>query len=92
MPDDGREAVLAAIGVREIAAMLLGDLNTTDAEPLMKQFLTTPGVIDAVGPAVLPGSKHVDWIFLHGLHTIGAGMKPRGVSDHPFFWADVLVD
>jgi endonuclease/exonuclease/phosphatase (EEP) superfamily protein YafD len=71
-------------------AMLMGDLNANPDDPQITRLRSTPGVVDAVSSSVegkFP--HHVDWIFLRGLRSARAGASDEGVSDHPFFWADV---
>jgi len=73
-------------------AILLGDLNDNSENPLLAELCKAPGVVDVVGkmkPAARP--KHGDWIFLHGLKCHDSGFVDKGVSDHPFYWADVSL-
>ena len=85
-------AVLGLFQLLAPPAILLGDMNTTQIEPQMKQILAIPGVVDAIGQTIPTVAPHVDWILLRGLHTTQGKMQPKGVSDHPFFQADIAVD
>jgi endonuclease/exonuclease/phosphatase family metal-dependent hydrolase len=74
-------------------AILIGDLNATDENPLIRRLQQTPGVVDAVGTVPEPRRHgHIDWIFLRGMRCTGAGVEDHGASDHPFYWADVQMD
>jgi hypothetical protein len=72
-------------------AMLLGDLNTTRDDPLLRDLLATPSVADALANSPA-GSGRIDWIITHGLKTVASGMSPAGASDHPQFWADLQLN
>jgi endonuclease/exonuclease/phosphatase family metal-dependent hydrolase len=73
-------------------ALLLGDLNSTRAEPLIGQLLARPGVIDCIGSSLQHDSpERVDWIVGRGVRVIEAGMHATGASDHPCVWAEVEV-
>jgi endonuclease/exonuclease/phosphatase family metal-dependent hydrolase len=71
-------------------AILLGDLNSTTEDPQIRQLISSPGIIDAVGQVL--GSKdinRIDWIFIHGLHCLDAGIVENDSSDHPMIWAEL---
>lgn len=95
-----RQAQLQAVAEMFLSldepAILLGDLNCTASDPLMRQLLHTPGVEDAVGQALrrkgaqdLPG--RVDWIVTRGLRSVDAGIVDHGASDHPLVWAELAL-
>jgi endonuclease/exonuclease/phosphatase family metal-dependent hydrolase len=92
-PRDRAEQLEAAIGLfLSLAepAVLLGDLNTTAEEPILKMLLDRSDVRDplrdALGDDVPP---HIDWIITRGLKTIKAGINDHGASDHPLVWAEL---
>jgi endonuclease/exonuclease/phosphatase family metal-dependent hydrolase len=74
-------------------AILLGDLNTRETDPVLAGFLADRANIDAVEEALgeQDPTGRIDWILLRGLDVQSGGMHPTGVSDHPCFWADVSV-
>jgi endonuclease/exonuclease/phosphatase family metal-dependent hydrolase len=71
-------------------AVLLGDLNSTAQDAQIRQLMSSPGVIDAVGQVL--GEKNperIDWIFVRGLRCIDAGIVENDASDHPLIWAEL---
>jgi endonuclease/exonuclease/phosphatase family metal-dependent hydrolase len=84
-------AVIALFKSLEKPAILLGDLNSTIAEPQMTQLAQDAEVNDAVGKFL--GSKddpkRIDWIFCRGLTVLSAGILENDASDHPMVWAEV---
>jgi endonuclease/exonuclease/phosphatase family metal-dependent hydrolase len=72
-------------------AILMGDLNTPASSELIKGLKATPGVEEAVDQIydTIPG--RVDWIFLRGLHTKDAAPVNLKASDHPAYWASVVL-
>ena len=75
-------------------AILLGDLNSTADEPMMKSLLLQHDRVhdplaEAIGGDVLP---HIDWILTRGLTTVDAGIVDNRASDHPLVWAELRVD
>jgi endonuclease/exonuclease/phosphatase family metal-dependent hydrolase len=72
-------------------AVLMGDLNTPKSDPKIQKLLKTAGVQEAITTILGPQPKCVDWIFLRGLETVDAGSADIGASDHPAFWAQVML-
>ena len=71
-------------------AVLLGDLNSTAKDAQIRQLMSSPGVIDAVGQIL--GQKapdRIDWIFVRGLQCLDAGIVENDASDHPLIWAEL---
>ncbi|MGA2060548.1 MAG: endonuclease/exonuclease/phosphatase family protein [Thermoguttaceae bacterium] len=71
-------------------AVLLGDLNSTAQDAQIRQLMSSPGVIDAVGQVL--GAKdpeRIDWIFVRGLRCLDAGIVENDASDHPLVWAEL---
>ena len=94
--DDERSHQLRAVADLFLAsaepALLLGDLNCTQADPELQQLRSRPGVHDPL--AEILGDRtppHIDWILTRGLHTIDAGLIDHGASDHPLIWAEIEV-
>jgi endonuclease/exonuclease/phosphatase family metal-dependent hydrolase len=76
---------------RHIPAILVGDFNTTAADPLLVVFFADSNNVDAVGRALgaADDRNRIDWIITRGLRVHGGGTEPVGVSDHPCYWVDV---
>ena len=74
----------------EKPCVLMGDLNTTAADPLLVRLMEQPDVQnplnDQLGGA-LP-SQNIDWIFTRGLRTISAKLVENTASDHPLVQAE----
>ena len=72
-------------------AILMGDLNMPPSDNLIQQLKNTPGVEEAIDQIFdkIPG--RVDWIFLRGLHAIDAAPVDLKASDHPAYWAAVVL-
>ena len=83
--------VLDHFGILPLPAILLGDLNTTGEDPTFKQYLPTDAT-DAVGNALgaQDAPERIDWILARGLDINGGGFLGKGVSDHPYYWVEVL--
>ena len=73
-------------------AILLGDLNTDEADPVLAAILTAEGVGDPVGE-VLGGKARgrVDYLLVRGLETVDAGLRWSEASDHPVAWAELRL-
>ncbi len=72
--------------------VFMGDLNHTEKDPQIQKLLSTVGVDEAISSFLGPTEKpRVDWIFLRGLKTVDAGIVDFGASDHPAFWAQVVL-
>jgi endonuclease/exonuclease/phosphatase family metal-dependent hydrolase len=74
-------------------AILLGDLNSTRDDPLLRELLADPAYTDAIaatlGSADVAG--RVDWIIVRGLRVVGGGFERAGISDHPAYWVDLAA-
>lgn len=74
-------------------AVLMGDFNSSETDPVMAGFLADANNIDAVERALgdqdPPG--RIDWILVRGLEVLSGGIHPTGVSDHPCFWVDIAL-
>ncbi len=71
-------------------AVLLGDLNSTEAEPIIEKLKKSSGVVDPLELA--PREKtadHIDWILLRGLKAVAAGIEKTDASDHPVVWTEI---
>jgi endonuclease/exonuclease/phosphatase family metal-dependent hydrolase len=89
--DEQLRAVLARFAQYE-PAILLGDLNTTRADPQLAAVLQH-GVVDAVREVLGDQDRddRVDWIITKGVAIDTGGSHDVGVSDHPYFWATVRL-
>ena len=65
--------------------LLMGDLNTNAADPLLRELRERPGVRSPLHDAAPQGptSSNIDWIFTRGLKTISAELVENTASDHP---------
>jgi len=73
-------------------AVLMGDLNTTPNDPLLRAILSAGGAVDAVGAKLgQPTTNRIDWILTRGLDSVNAGIEDRGASDHPLVWAELRL-
>lgn len=89
----GRDAQLRTVLERFVhyaPAILLGDLNTTRADPQLAAVLHN-GAVDAVREVLGDQDRddRVDWIITKGMAIDTGGMRDEGVSDHPYYWATV---
>lgn len=82
------EQVLSEL-CRASPAVLLGDLNTTRDDPLIRDFLADDEATDALGD---DDAKRVDWILVRGARVTATGKQYSGASDHPLYWCDVELD
>jgi endonuclease/exonuclease/phosphatase family metal-dependent hydrolase len=89
-----RSAQLQGV-LREFAAhtpaVLVGDFNTTAADPMLVAFFADSNNLDAIGRALgtSDDKNRIDWIITRGLKVLSGGTEPPGVSDHPCYWVDV---
>jgi endonuclease/exonuclease/phosphatase family metal-dependent hydrolase len=77
--------------VTHTPAVLVGDFNTTAADPVLVAFFADSNNVDALGQALgtADDRNRIDWIITRGLNVLSGGMEPAGVSDHPCYWVDV---
>jgi endonuclease/exonuclease/phosphatase family metal-dependent hydrolase len=70
--------------------VLLGDLNSSEQDPIIKELLATPGVHDPVGTCLgTAAPSRIDWIFTRGLRGVQAQVCSNGASDHPCMVAEL---
>ena len=73
--------------------ILMGDLNSPGDDPQIRELRSTSKVVDAIHAALGKDDlERIDWIFARGMKVITGGMRPKGVSDHPFFWVDLELE
>ena len=92
--DRDRRSQLRAVIAMYLAlaepSILVGDMNSDAADPLIRQLLDTPGVADPVGEILGPQTpRRIDWIFTRGFRCLDAGIRDDGASDHPLIWAEL---
>jgi len=76
----------------EPPAILMGDLNTTAGDVLMKELLQTAGVSDVIGDTDgVAAKERVDWILIRGMEVLEAGAVESDASDHPMVWAHLTI-
>ncbi|MGA2796351.1 MAG: endonuclease/exonuclease/phosphatase family protein [Thermoguttaceae bacterium] len=84
-----KEVISMFVGMAE-PAVLLGDLNSTAQDAQIRQLMSSPGVIDAVGQVLgATDPERIDWIFARGLRCLDAGIVENDASDHPLIWAEL---
>jgi len=74
-------------------AILMGDLNTDAHDPFWAKLLKEPEMVDVLGnstPAT-NGDRRIDWIIARGMEVIDAGVRDKGASDHPCYWAELRL-
>jgi endonuclease/exonuclease/phosphatase family metal-dependent hydrolase len=72
--------------------ILMGDLNTTAADPDLAELLASPGVVDVLASKTArPTGDRIDWILIRGLECVNSGTEDHGESDHPLVWADLRL-
>ena len=69
----------------------MGDLNTTRDDPVLADWLSKNPGADALATDFDTHSAgpRIDWIIVKGFEVLNRGMIPAGISDHPYFWAEV---
>ena len=74
-------------------AILMGDMNSEKADPLIAPLRTSPGVTDGI--ARILGDKdpsdRIDYIFTRGVKWRDGGLRDSKASDHPMVWGEVEV-
>ena len=71
--------------------VLMGDLNTDAADPLIASLLEQKDVASPLHDSTANGSprRTIDWIFTRGLKTISATLVENKASDHPCLKAEL---
>ncbi len=74
-------------------AILLGDLNTDATDRVIADWIKTSGATDVIQQAGKPIDEpfRIDWILTKGFKFIEGGSHPRGLSDHPYYWAKIQI-
>ncbi|MCX5643515.1 MAG: endonuclease/exonuclease/phosphatase family protein [Phycisphaerae bacterium] len=72
-------------------AVLVGDFNTTAADPLLVAFFADGNNVDAIAQTfgASDDKGRIDWIITRGMRVLTGGMEPAGVSDHPCYWVNL---
>jgi endonuclease/exonuclease/phosphatase family metal-dependent hydrolase len=89
-----REGQLQAVARLFLAlkepCVLMGDLNSWEHDPIIRELLTTPGVHDPVRSCLGAATpSRIDWILTRGLRGVRAEVCDHGASDHPCYKVDV---
>lgn len=73
--------------------VLMGDLNSTASDPLLKELRLRPGVQSPLHEALgeTTPNQSIDWIFTRGLKTISAELVENNASDHALLKAELSV-
>lgn len=74
-------------------AILLGDLNTGASERVIADWIQTSGATDIIKLIGKPTDEpfRIDWILTKGFTFVDGGSHPRGLSDHPYYWAEIEI-
>src|SRR5262249_15785986 len=94
-----REAQMRSVTALFLAlsepAVLMGDLNSWDGDPLILDLKNALGVHEAVSATGIDDLPfRADWIFYRGLTCTRAGLvesNAHRASDHPFLWAELAL-
>lgn len=71
-------------------AILVGDLNTEENDPLLRELMGRGDSVNALLDCRADWPRgRVDWILTRGLNVVDSGCVNDGVSDHPLMWADL---
>jgi endonuclease/exonuclease/phosphatase family metal-dependent hydrolase len=71
-------------------AVLMGDMNTTADDPVMRGVLDRLDVEDPVGRKTgKPLSQRLDYILFRDLAWTNAGLVENNASDHPVAWVEI---
>ena len=73
--------------------LLLGDLNSREDDPGLRELLATPGVRDPVRECLGDTTpSRIDWVLTRGLRGVQAEICDKGASDHPCFRVELEID
>lgn len=72
-------------------AILMGDFNTSIANPQLIKLFKDPSNVNAIKVALgrSDNNRRVDWIITRGFKVLGGGEHPVGISDHPNYWVEL---
>ncbi|MBT8115222.1 MAG: endonuclease/exonuclease/phosphatase family protein [Arenicella sp.] len=89
--DEQLKAVLQEF-TRYPRAILVGDFNTTAADPMLKAALEASGVCDTIAELALDSDEEqrIDWILTRGFKVVDGQMLAKGVSDHPYYQVSLV--
>lgn len=87
------EAVLRLFLSLEPPVVLMGDLNSTNDEPLLASLREQPDVHSALheGMPGGPASGTIDWLFHRGMKTVSARLVDVEASDHPVLFVELTL-
>ena len=74
--------------------VLMGDLNTTQDDPLLSSLKENPRVRSPLHEHFSDqlASQTIDWIFTRGLKSLSASLIPNDASDHPVLKAELVPE
>lgn len=92
--DDRQEQLRSVIELflsLQTPCVLMGDLNSTAAEPLLIDLRERHDVKSPLHDANTEDStiQSIDWLFTRGLKTVSAALVENTASDHPFLRAEL---
>lgn len=86
-------AVARLFGALPPPALLLGDLNTSPADPALRPLRAVRDVRDPLRGRLGPAeSQRLDWILTRGIPATDAGQRAGSASDHPCLWAELQLE
>lgn len=79
---------------QEQRAILMGDLNSDLTSLVMSEWLAKNSKSDAIGIALgdKDAENRIDWILTRGFNVTNGGIEPVGVSDHPYYWVELMPE
>lgn len=88
--DQLRQVISLFLGLQS-PALLMGDLNTNEDDPQLKELLSRSDVVDALQgvPRDDRGRKHIDWILARGFRCRSRKLVKTMASDHPLAFAEL---
>ena len=84
-------AVLSLFVGLQPPAILIGDLNSNQDDPQMRELLARTDVVDALhdAPPDQRGRQHIDWILARGMRCRSCQLIENDASDHPAAFAEL---
>jgi len=84
------QTIFSLFNSLEEPALLMGDLNTHRADPLITGYIDSGEWTDCIGEKFPDDPfNRIDWILARGIKPVAAGLINNGASDHPCGWAEL---
>ena len=87
------QSVISLFMGLQAPAILIGDLNSKPDDPLLRDLLARPDVVDPLQDAPLDarGRSHIDWILARGFRSLKGELIENDASDHPAAIAELEI-